>query len=363
MFDFTILALPGAFASGVGAALDILSSAAGFAHQSGCAAVRWRVCSTEATVVLSNGLKIDAALLPQNPVADSSIWFVPGLGIEGADSALKRLSQPDALQAINALRAQVDGGGTIAAACSAVFLLQQAGVLTEKRVTTTWWLGGLLQQMEPKCIVDVDQMVVADANIVTAGAAFAHLDLMLHLLRTRFNPSLAEAVSRAMVIDGRQSQAPYIVPTVLAAGNELAGRVVARFEAGLPNPPTIAELAVEFGMSNRTLSRHIKEATGRSVSVLLQSVRVNRARMLLQTSKMSVEQVAEQVGYADTTALRRLMRKVAQATPTQFRPLVFEAPSRAMKSGRGSAFAKPPYAGTPSTTSAATPVAPRPKRD
>ena len=77
-------------------------------------------------------------------------------------------------------------------------------------------------------------------------------------------------------------------------------------------------------MSSRTLSRRIKESTGRSVSALLQSVRINRARMLLETSKMSVEQVAEQVGYADTTALRRLMRKVTQATPRQFRTIVFD---------------------------------------
>jgi transcriptional regulator GlxA family with amidase domain len=324
MFDFTILLLPGAFASGVGAALDILSSAAALAADAGCAAPRWRVYSTEKTVLLSNGLTIDATVLPKRPRSDSSIWLVPGLGLGDAGAVTQRFSQPDAALAIKALQTQASAGGTIAAACSAVFLLREAGLLAGKRVTTTWWLGGMLQRLEPRCVVDVNQMVVADGSIVTGGAAFAHIDLMLHLLRTRFNPSLAEAVSRAMVIDGRQSQAQYIVPTTLANGSDLAGRLVARFEAGLPNPPTVAELAAEFCMSHRTLSRHIKEATGRSVSALLQSVRINRARMLLETSKMSVEQVAMEVGYADTTALRRLMRKLTQATPRQFRPVVFD---------------------------------------
>jgi transcriptional regulator GlxA family with amidase domain len=324
MFDFTILVLRGAFASGVGATLDILSAATRFAHDAGCAAPRWRVRSTEKTVTLSNGLKIDATLLPERPRSDGSIWLAPGLGLDDADAVARRFSEPDAVRAIRALRTQADAGGTIAASCSTVFLLREAGLLADKRVTTTWWLGGLLQQMEPRCLVDVDQMVVADGNIVTSGAAFAHIDLVLHLLRTRFNPALADAVSRAMVIDGRQSQAKYIVPTALANGSELAARLVARFEADLPNPPGVAALAAEFSMSSRTLSRHVKEATGRSVSALLQSVRINRARMLLETSKMPVEQVAEQVGYADATALRRLMRKVAQATPRQFRPMVFD---------------------------------------
>jgi transcriptional regulator GlxA family with amidase domain len=324
MFDFTVLALPGAFASGVGATLDILSSAARLANSAGCAAPRWRVCSTEKTVVLSNGLKIDATVLPKNPRSDSSIWLVPGLGLDDADAVASRLLEPDAGQAIRALRVQAEAGGTVAASCSAVFLLHAAGLLADRRVTTTWWLGGLLQRMEPRCVVDVDQMVVTDGNVVTCGAAFAHIDLVLHLLRTRFNPSLAEAVSRAMVIDGRQSQAQYIVPTTLANGDELASRLVASFEAALPHPPSVAALAVEFSMSSRTLSRRIKESTGRSVSTLLQSVRINRARMLLETSKMSVEQVAEQVGYADTAALRRLMRKVTQATPRQFRSMAFD---------------------------------------
>jgi transcriptional regulator GlxA family with amidase domain len=324
MYDFTILLLPGAFASGVGAALDILSSAAAFAEDAGCAAPRWRVCSTEKTVLLSNGLTIEATVLPKRPRSDSSIWLVPGLGLGDASAVMQRFAQPDAALAIKALQTQARAGGTIAAACSAVFLLREAGLLADKRVTTTWWLGAILQRLEPRCVVDVNQMVVADGNIVTGGAAFAHIDLMLHLLRTRFNPSLAEAVSRAMVIDGRQSQAQYIVPSTLANGSDLAGRLVARFEAGLPNPPTVAELAAEFCMSHRTLSRHIKEATGRSVSALLQSVRINRARMLLETSRMSVEQIATLVGYADTTALRRLMRKLTQATPRQFRPMVFD---------------------------------------
>jgi transcriptional regulator GlxA family with amidase domain len=324
MFDFTILVLTGAFGSGVGATLDILSSATRFANDAGCAAPRWRVCSTQKTVVLSNGLKIDATILPKRPRSDASIWLVPGLGLDNADAVVSRFTEPDAALAISALQTQARAGGTIAASCSAVFLLHAAGLLMDKRVTTTWWLGGLLQRMAPRSVVDVDQMVVADGNVVTSGAAFAHIDLMLHLLRTRFNPSLADAVSRAMVIDGRHSQAQYIVPTTLANGNEFAAKLVARFEAGLPTPPTVAALAAEFCMSNRTLSRHVKKSTGRSVSALLQSVRINRARMLLETSRMSVEQVAEQVGYADSTALRRLMRKVTQATPRQFRPMVFD---------------------------------------
>lgn len=322
MNDFTILLLPGAFASSVALTLDMLSAAAALAGANGCAKPRWRVVSTESPVRLSNGLAIDARILPKAARPDGSTWVIPGLGLENRRAITSRLVQPDALRAVKALQMQARAGGTVAASCSAVFLLQHADLLAGRKVTTSWWLAPLLQQLEPRAVVDADRMVIRDGTLVTAGAAFAQTDLMLHLLSTQFSPALADAVSRALLIDGRQSQAQFVVPAMLANGNELIGKLVTRFESALPNPPSVSELAAEFCMSDRTLSRHVRVATGRSTSALLQSVRLNKARLLLETSKLTVEQVAERVGYVDTTALRRLMRKVMGATPRQFRPAV-----------------------------------------
>ena len=322
MIDFTVLVLPGAFASSVALTLDILSAAVSLAESVGCAKPRWRVISTDSTVQLSHGLTIEAKILPKRFRADGSTWVIPGLGLENRRAIKNRLVQSDALRAMEALQDHARAGGTVAASCSAVFLLQSADLLAGRRVTTSWWLAPLLQQLESRAVVDADRMVIRDGTVVTAGAAFAQTDLMLHLLSTQFSPALADAVSRALLIDGRQSQAQFIGPAMLANGNELIAKLVTRFESALPNPPSVSDLAAEFCMSDRTLSRHVRIATGRSTSALLQSVRINKARMLLETSKLTVEQVAQRVGYVDTTALRRLMRKVMGATPRQFRPAV-----------------------------------------
>ena len=322
MLDFTILVLPGAFASSVALTLDILSAAVSLAGTAGCAKPQWRVVSTDSTVRLSNGLTIEARILPKTVRPDGSTWVIPGLGLENRRAIKNRLAQPDALRATEALQQHAQTGGTVAASCSAVFLLQAAGLVAGRRVTTSWWLAPLLQQLESRAVVDADRMVIRDGTVVTAGAAFAQTDLMLHLLSTQFSPALADAVSRALFIDGRQSQAQFIVPAMLANGNELIAKLVTRFESALPDPPSVSDLAAEFCMSDRTLARRVRAATGRSTSALLQSVRLNKARMLLETSKLTVEQVAERVGYVDTTALRRLMRKVMGATPRQFRPAV-----------------------------------------
>ncbi len=348
MVDFTVLVLEGAHPTGVAMTLDMLGAAKLLAPRAATAAPTWRVCSVQGgDVLLQAGMKLDTAKLPSKARTDTSTWIIPGLGLNSASSIQRGLQSAQAVRAATAIAKHVHGGGSVAAACSAVFLLQAAGVLEGRRVTTTWWLAPLLQRMQPGCVVDADRMVISDGDrgtkrgtdrstdrstkrdrsralpvsstIVTAGAAFAQSDLMLHLLRTQFGNALAEAVSRMLLIDGRTAQSPFIIPEVLASGSDLVASLALRVEAALPNPPSVAALAQAFCMSTRTLGRHVQSATGMSTLALINSVKLQRARKLLQDSRMSVDRVAAAVGYQDATALRRLIKKVSGANPGQFR--------------------------------------------
>ena len=329
MYDFTILVVAGAYASSVALTLDILTAAAAMAPRVGATAPRWRVCSFAQTPIrLSNDLFIDvkplgdrAKAIPRarGEEADHSIWVVPGLASNSAEAVLARVSQSDARLAITAMQAHAGAGGTIAASCSAVFLLQAAGLLKDKKVTTTWWLAGHLQNIEPRCVVDANRLVIADGNIWTAGAALAQTDLMLQLLRSRFGAELADTVSRVLLIDARQAQAPFVIPALLTNGDDLIAQLSLHIEAAMPRAISVADLAAKLYISQRTLARRVKAVTGQNPSALIQLVRLKHAKKLLESSRMSVDQVAENVGYRDATALRRLMRKVFRATPRQFR--------------------------------------------
>lgn len=323
MHDFTVLVLSGASSSSVALTLDILSAAAVMAPRVGAAIPTWRVCSLVAGPVhLSNGLSIGAKPLARNPRRDSSTWVIPGLATTSTAAVDARLAQPDSLLATTALKSHARSGGKVAASCSAVFLLHAAGLLEGKKVTTTWWLAAHLQRLEPGCTVDANRLVIADGNVWTAGAALAQTDLVLQLIRVRFGAALADAVSRVLLIDAREAQSPFIVPGMLANGNSFVADLSKRIGAALPRSTTVADLAAQLNLTERTLARRVKAATGGSPSALIQLVRLNRARQLLESSRLSVAQIAEQVGYGDATALRRLMRRMMGATPRQFRPSI-----------------------------------------
>lgn len=326
MLDITVVVLEGAYASSVAVTVDTLGAASALAGRAGAAVPRWRVCSVDGGPVrLQGGLSVDTARLPARPRSDRSVWVVPGLGTDSPAALRERLGRPDAQRVVAGLSRHVAGGGTVAASCSAVFLLQAAGLLKGRRATTSWWLAPLLGRCEPGCVVDADRMVSVDGPVCTAGAAFAQTDLMLHLLRDRFGNTLAESVSRMLLIDARQAQAPFIVPEMMADGSALIARLAARVEAAFPEVPAVSALAGEFCMSERTLARHIRRATGKSTMALLQGIRLRRARVLLETSRLTVEQVAAAVGYQDATALRRMMKKASGSNPSRYRPAVSAA--------------------------------------
>ncbi len=162
-------------------------------------------------------------------------------------------------------------------------------------------------------------MICVDGAITTAGAAFAQMDLMLHLLREHTNPRLAELVSRVLLIDGREVQSAFMVPEVWSSGNDLISRISEKVRASLPGVLGVSTLAREFCMSERTLSRHVHKATGKTTVALIQSVRLRHARHLLESSRLTVEQVALAVGYQDATSLRKAMRLRIGANPSRFR--------------------------------------------
>jgi transcriptional regulator GlxA family with amidase domain len=315
--ELQLLVLPGAHGAGVAVSLDILHAAATLAPGLTLPAPRWRVLSPEGgDVELAGGLRCPT--LPLSDADDAGLWVIPGLATESAEALELRLAQADTRTVSDHLARRLAQDLPVAATCSSVFLLRDTGALDGRRVTTTWWLAQHLRRTAPGCRVDADRILCVDGPLLTAGAAMAQVDLMLHLLRGQA-AALADAVARVLLLDARSAQSAYALPALLSNADALVRRLVRTIEDALPRPPAVAALADAFAMSPRTLSRRVRDATGHGPSALIQAVRLERARRLIETTRMSIDQVAAAVGYEDATALRRLMRRRTGATPTRFR--------------------------------------------
>jgi transcriptional regulator GlxA family with amidase domain len=305
-----LLASDGCFSSGLTALIDILSTAQGERPRvdPSIPPIRVDVIGAGRQVTTGAGLIAPVTLhLRDLPAVD--VVVVPALGTMTAEDTLGALASRGSRAIIRVLADLDPGVITVAAACTGVFTLAEAGLLDLRRATTSWWLGAAFRSRYPSVVLDLDTMVVADDGVVTAGAAFAHIDLALALVR-RVSPGLAEHVARLLVIDERASQSAYLVMDHLSHNDQLVLAFEQQARACLGQALDVGELAAAIGTSRRTLERRTQAALGMSPLALVQRLRAERAIHLLRTTTQSVEQIAPQVGYANAATLRALLRRV-----------------------------------------------------
>ena len=314
-----LLASDGCFSSGLTALIDVLSTAQAqrAAVDPSIPPIRIDVTGLGRRVTTAAGLTVPVTMhLRELPAVD--VVVVPALGTMTAEDTLSALAARGSRSIIRALGNLDPGVTTVAAACTGVFPLAESGLLDRRRATTSWWLGAAFRTRYPSVVLDLDSMVVADGGVVTAGAAFAHIDLALALVR-RVSPGLAEHVARLLVIDERASQSAYLVMDHLNHNDGLVLAFEQQARAHLGEALDVQELATAIGTSRRTLERRTQAALGMSPLALVQRLRTERAVHLLRTTAQSVEQIAPQVGYANASTLRSLLRR-AQPGP-QVSPL------------------------------------------
>jgi transcriptional regulator GlxA family with amidase domain len=75
-------------------------------------------------------------------------------------------------------------------------------------------------------------------------------------------------------------------------------------------------------MSQRTFTRRFKTATGVRATQYWQQLRIEAAKELLSSSNLTIQEIADQVGYQDQGHLTRLFKRDLLLTPKVYRAMV-----------------------------------------
>jgi transcriptional regulator GlxA family with amidase domain len=298
-----VLALDGVFDTGLSALLDVFSAAN---ELSDGAPLRVRAVGLRRRVRTDQGLLVPVAAAGTGGTPD--IVIAPALGTKTPEKLTAALERRDVLEAVALLRERAAAGTYMAAACTGTFMLAASGALDGRPATTTWWLAPLFRQLHPLIELDEARMIVPAGKVVTAGAALAHLDLALWLLR-QHSPAAANIVARYLMIDARPSQAAYVITDHLAHADPLIERFERWARAKMAHGFSLAAAARAVGASERTLARRLQRVLGKTPLSYFQDLRIERAVHRLRTSRASVDAIATEVGYADGVTLRTLLRR------------------------------------------------------
>lgn len=212
-------------------------------------------------------------------------------------------------------------GTRLVSICTGGYVLAAAGYLDGRPATTHWSSADHFQRVFPKVRVDPDVLFVDDGDVLTSAGVAAGIDLCLHILRRDHGTAVANEVARRTVVpphrDGGQAQ--FIRRPLPEAG--LATTAAARSWAlgRLEQPILLRDMARQESMSVRTFTRRFREESGISPGQWLTQQRVERARQLLESTDLSVDQVAQDAGFGTATSLRQHVQAALGVSPTVYR--------------------------------------------
>ena len=272
----------------------------------------FRVCAPQPGVPIRN--ETGAAIVAPyglDAMDDADLIAVP--------AAIIRDDYPQEL--IDALRRAHERGAILLSVCSGAFILGAAGLLDGRPCTTHWRHTAELARRFPLAKVDPDVLFVDDGLIITSAGTSAGIDACLHLVRRELGSATANIIARNMVVppqrDGGQRQ--YIDRPMSECTDERFSQLLDELTAALEENHTVGSLAERTHMSTRSFSRRFVAETGVPPMQWLTSQRILRARLLLETTELSIDEIARQCGFASATLLRHHFDAEVGVAPTRYR--------------------------------------------
>ncbi|MFZ2100066.1 MAG: helix-turn-helix domain-containing protein [Oricola sp.] len=215
-------------------------------------------------------------------------------------------------------------GAIVASVCSGALLLAQTGLLDGEEATTHWGFCDTLARRHPRIRIRKERILVPTGpghRIITAGGASSWYDLLLYLVARFGGPEKAREVAKVFLVQAHnEGQLPY---AGLTAKRQHEDQLIAEAQLWLadfysqPNP--VGMMAARSGLTERGFLKRFRRATGLAPMEYVQTLRIEEAKHLLETTEMALDEVAEMVGYVEPASFRRLFRRMVGVSPSVYR--------------------------------------------
>lgn len=125
-----------------------------------------------------------------------------------------------------------------------------------------------------------------------------------------------------MVVSAPQrpgGQAQFIKDSIRVDDQPAIGSLLWWVRDNVDQPLTLADLADHEHISQRTLIRKFRQATGMSVLDWINRERVSQAKVLVETTDFPLTEIAAMVGFGSAETLRRNFEKITGITAGDYR--------------------------------------------
>ncbi|MDC1437028.1 helix-turn-helix domain-containing protein [Gammaproteobacteria bacterium] len=204
------------------------------------------------------------------------------------------------------------------------FFLAEAGLLDHKIATTHWYYFNQFEKIYPKVQLKRERFITKSGNIYCTGSVNSVRDVMLHIIEQHYSEQVANQVSSHFTHELKLSYESSFLN--IAGQNFHDDEVIIDIQEWMHQhfnaDINMLEVSKIFELSQRSLNRRFKLATGLSPVQYLQEIRLEKAKELLKTSNLAIAEVAYTVGYPDSAYFSVLFKRIVSLSPGEYRRLV-----------------------------------------
>ncbi len=210
--------------------------------------------------------------------------------------------------------------------CMGIFVLAEAGLLADKRATTHWLHAPAFKKRYPDIQLDEDKLFVIDGQIWTGAGMSAGVDLALAMVEKDLGSDLARQVARKLVISQRRGSEQSQLSALLELDpkSDRVQLALAYARENLRDDLSVEALAAVARLSPRQFSRVFREETGQTPAKAIESLRVEAARAMMETSRHPVEVVARETGFGDRERMRQAFLRAFGQPPQALQKVFFD---------------------------------------
>lgn len=286
----------------------------------------------QAAFELANAVKGEAyftlsiASVAGGPVTSSSGFAVPTVPlaeVAPVDTLLLLAGlmppPPQDEATLDTLRTTARESRRVAGLCTGAFLLGQMGLLDGRRATTHWSYARQMREQFPNVRVEDDRIFINEGAVWTSAGLTAGLDLAIALIEKDLGRDMAGAIARRLVMHHRRAggQSQHSELLELAPSSDRIQKAVIFAKAHLANPLTVEELAEVAALSPRQFARAFRAETGQTPAKAVEQMRLEAARLMIEETRYSMDQIAREAGFVDIRRMRdAFMRQYGQPPQT-----------------------------------------------
>ena len=223
-------------------------------------------------------------------------------------------------QVLDWLVKQHAGGALILGLITGQFYLAEAGLLDGKEATVHGAFASTFQHYYPDVRINLKRSITEADKLICATGHKSCMDVMMMTIERFCGEEVAQLCAKyyeftepgKLESDFMQDSGSDVL--VNAAKEVLRHR----FHDSL----TLDQIAAILNVSPRTLSRRFLKASGETPMQYLQKIRLQNAKLLLNNTSLSIEHIAQQVGFNSTSVFGRAFKSAFHKSPLQYRKFI-----------------------------------------